>query len=192
MNDTIVRNKPEIHSAILNKSGEIGFSMPSDDYVGSLLRTLVSSKPKGRFLELGTGIGLSLSWIADGMDEEATLVTIDNDPYLTDLAYDYFGKDPRIEIINRDASDWIRENSEKKFDLIFVDALPGKYSLIEETLKMLRTGGFYVVDDMSRQPNWPEGHQARVTELIVFLENRKDFNLTKLDWSTGLIVAVKK
>jgi hypothetical protein len=64
--------------------------------------------------------------------------------------------------------------------------------LIEETLKMLRTGGFYVVDDMSRQPNWPEGHQARVTELIVFLKNRKDFNLTKLDWSTGLIVAVKK
>jgi predicted O-methyltransferase YrrM len=166
--------------------------MPSDDYVGSLLRTLVSSKPKGRFLELGTGIGLSLSWIADGMDEEATLVTIDNDPYLTDLAYDYFGKDPRIEIINRDASDWIRENSEKKFDLIFADALPGKYSLIEETLRMLRTGGFYGVDDVSRQPNWPEGHQARVTELIVFLKNRKDFNLTKLDWSTGLIVAVKK
>lgn len=35
--------------------------MPSDLQTGSLLRTLVTSKPNGLFLELGTGTGLLYS-----------------------------------------------------------------------------------------------------------------------------------
>jgi hypothetical protein len=41
MNDSIIHNKPEILPEIQAKSKEIGFSMPSDHYVGSLLKTLV-------------------------------------------------------------------------------------------------------------------------------------------------------
>ena len=68
MNDSIIPDKPEILPEIEAKSKEIEFSMPSDYYVGSLLKTLIASKPKSRLLELGTGIGLSLSWMIDGMD----------------------------------------------------------------------------------------------------------------------------
>ena len=60
MNDSIIHNKPEILPEIQAKSKEIGFSMPSDHYVGSLLKTLVTSKPKSRYLELGTGTGFDL------------------------------------------------------------------------------------------------------------------------------------
>lgn len=42
------------------------------------------------------------------------------------------------------------------------------------------------------QPTWPEGHAAKVPALVAALEQRKDLVLTKLDWSTGLIVATKK
>jgi predicted O-methyltransferase YrrM len=56
MNDIDILNKPAIHSEIEAKSGEIGFTMPSDLYIGSLLKTLITSKPRGNFLELGTGI----------------------------------------------------------------------------------------------------------------------------------------
>ena len=62
MNDLNILDKPVIHSELESKSEEINFSMPSDLYIGTLLKTLVTSKPNGRFLELGTGIGLSLSW----------------------------------------------------------------------------------------------------------------------------------
>ncbi len=192
MDDTIVFGMPESHPAILNKSEEIGFSMPSDIYVGSLLSTLISSKGNGRFLELGTGIGLSLSWMVAGMNKEATLITIDNDPDLINIAIGHFEKDPRIAILCMDASEWIMANKGEKFDLIFADAWPGKYSLIEETLEMVNSGGFYIVDDMSQQPNWPEGHNEYADGLIAYLENRQDFNITKLNWSTGLILAVKK
>jgi len=53
-------------------------------------------------------------------------------------------------------------------------------------------GGFYVIDDMNAQPNWPEGHQEKVNKLIDYLEKRNDFNLTKMNWSTGIVVCVKK
>ena len=63
-----------------------GFTMASDILICSLLRTLAASKPAGRFLELGTGTGLSTSWILDGMDQESALVSIDFDPKFLEIA----------------------------------------------------------------------------------------------------------
>ncbi len=192
MNDSNILNRPQIHSAIELKSKEIGFTMPSDLYIGSLLKTLITSKPKSNILELGTGIGLSLSWMIDGMDSESRLTTVDNDPKLTEIAEDYFGDDGRVEVVCEDGAVWIKNYKGEKFDLIFADAWPGKYSELDETLDLLKAGGLYVIDDMIAQPNWPGGHQENVEGLVEYLEGRKDFNLTKMNWSTGLIVAAKK
>jgi len=89
MNDSKINDIPKIHAKIETKSKAIGFTMPFDLYVGSLLKTLISSKPNGNFLELGTGIGLSLSWMVDGMDTYSKLTTVDNDPELTEIAIDF-------------------------------------------------------------------------------------------------------
>lgn len=191
MNDLHIRNIPKIHSVLENKSKEIGFTMPSDLCIGALLKTLITSKPKSNFLEIGTGIGLSLSWMIDGMDSESTLTSIDNDPILIDIAKNYFKQDKRVEIICADGTEWIKNHNKDTFDIIFADAWPGKYSDIEEILDMIQVGGLYIIDDMLAQPNWPKGHQKKVDELIEYLENRKDFNLTKMNWSTGIIIATK-
>lgn len=191
MNDSQIKDIPKIHAAIAHKSKEIGFSMPSDLYIGTLLKTLVASKPQGDFLELGTGIGLSLSWMVDGMDADSRLTTIDNDPDLVVIAQEYFGEDKRVEIVCADGSQWIEHHKEMRFDLIFADAWPGKYSEVDEVLAMVKVGGFYVIDDMSVQPNWPEGHEQHVDKLVAYLEQRDDFNLTKMNWSTGLIIAAR-
>jgi predicted O-methyltransferase YrrM len=191
MIDSQILDIPEIHQKIIGKSNEIGFTMPSDVYVGSLLKTLISSKPNGKFLELGTGIGLSLSWMISGMDEQSTLITLDNDAHLIDIAKEYFSADQRLEILCEDGTEWIKNYKGEKFDLVFADAWPGKYSEIEEVLGLIKVGGFYVIDDMVAQPNWPEGHDSNVEELISYLENKDDFNLTKMNWSTGLIIAVR-
>ena len=192
MNEANIQDIPAIHSTIALKSKQIGFTMPSDLYIGSLLKTLISSKPKGRFLELGTGIGLSLTWMIDGMDASSKLITVDNDPELIAIAQQYFGKDERLEIVCEDGTEWIKNYKRDQFDLVFADAWPGKYSEIDEILDCIKVGGFYVIDDMSVQPNWPEGHDKNVSRLTGYLEKRKDFNLTKMDWSTGLIIAVRK
>lgn len=192
MNDTNIQDIPKIHTEITRKSEEIGFTMPSDLYVGSFLKTLIASKPKGRFLEIGTGIGLSLSWMIEGMDAESSLVSVDNDQELISIASSYFGEDERVELICQNGTDWIKQYSGAKFDLIFADAWPGKYSEIDEVLDLIKVGGFYIIDDMTKQPNWPEGHEDNVITLTAYLEKRDDLQLTKMNWSTGLIMAVKK
>jgi predicted O-methyltransferase YrrM len=192
MDDSNIPNKPKILYEIEAKSKGIGFTMPSDRYVGSLLKTLIASKPNSRLLELGTGIGLSLSWMIDGMDAESRLTTIDNDPKLIEIARAYFGKDSRVEILCMDGTRWINGYKGEGFDLVFADAWPGKYSDIEKLLDLVNVGGFYIIDDMSIQANWPEGHHENVNNLIDYLEKREDFNLTKLDWSTGIIIMTRK
>lgn len=192
MNDSDILDKPKILSEIEIKSKEIGFTMPSDLFIGALLKTLITSKPNSNLLELGTGIGLSLSWMLEGMDLDSKLTTIDNDPKLTEIAENYFSEDNRLKIICTDGTEWLKKYSGEKFDLIFADAWPGKYSEINEILQLVKIGGFYIIDDMKTQPNWPEGHEKKAEKLIDYLENREDFNLTKMDWSTGIIIATKK
>ena len=95
MDDSII-NTPKFYTEIEARTKEIGFSMPSDLYVGSLLKTLIASKPKSNLLELGTGTGLSLSWIIDGMDSESSITSVDNDPEISEIALNYFGDDERV------------------------------------------------------------------------------------------------
>lgn len=192
MNDIIIPDIPLIHEKIEAKSKEIGFTMPSDLYIGSMLKTLITSKPGANILELGTGIGLSLSWMIDGMDAKSQLTSVDNDPKLIEIARHYFGQDKRVTLVCQDGTAWIKSYTGKKFDLIFADAWPGKYSETDEILDLLNKGGLYVIDDMSAQPNWPSGHQENVDRLVSYLENRKDLHLTKMNWSTGIIIAAKR
>lgn len=191
MNDVIIRDVPTLYPAIQAKSEKIGFTMPSDLYIGTLLKTLMSSKPDGHFLELGTGIGLSLAWMIDGLSAKASLITVDNDPALIAIANNFFGHDERVDIVCEDGTTWINGYTGPAFDLVFADAWPGKYSETEEILALIKPGGFYVIDDMTTQQNWPAGHEDKVVWLVDYLEKRKDFTLTKMDWSTGVIVAVK-
>ena len=191
MNDSEIRDIPKLYEAILAKSKEIGFSMPSDLYIGTLLKTLIASKPKSQLLELGTGIGLSLSWMIEGMDADSRITSIDNDPKLIKIANRFFENDERVTLLCDDGSDWLKNYGGAKFDLIFADAWPGKYSEIEDVLSLIKKGGFYIIDDMIAQPNWPEGHQQNVIELVDYLEHRTDFILTKMNWSTGVLIATK-
>nr|WP_299385438.1 class I SAM-dependent methyltransferase [Allomuricauda sp.] len=191
MDQANILDVPTVYPALLTKSKEIGFTMPSDQYIGTLLKTLVASKPSGNFLELGTGMGLSLAWMLKGMDSDSRVVSIDNNKELIDIAADFFSKEERLQLICADGEEWIMQNQEQRFDLIFADAWPGKYSQLEMTLEMLKVGGFYVIDDMMEQPNWPKGHSEHVATLVDDLEKRQNFTITKMDWSTGVIVAVK-
>ncbi|MGX1929986.1 O-methyltransferase [Flagellimonas sp. 2504JD4-2] len=191
MNQASIVDKPSIYPDLLAKSEEIGFNMPSDVYIGTLLKTLVASKPRGNFLELGTGMGLSLAWILEGADENSKITSIDNDIELIQIAKDFFGQEERLKLVHVDGEEWLSTYDGNRFDLIFADAWPGKYSCLEQTLGLIKQGGFYIIDDMKHQPNWPEGHLDNVFSLIDKLEERTDLTITKMDWSTGVVVAVK-
>ena len=182
---------PEFYTRINEASRKIEFSMPSDLKTGALLRSLSASKPGGRLLELGTGTGLSLSWMAEGADQNAVIISIDNSEKYQQIAKDIFEGDQRISLICTDALEWVNAYDGVKFDLIFADAWPGKFEGLEETLALLRPGGFYLIDDLLPQPNWWDGHQASVDHLVENLLQRSDVVQTTLNWSTGLMLFTK-
>jgi predicted O-methyltransferase YrrM len=190
MVDSIFSNIPVQYENIAEATRAIDFNMASDMQTGSLLKTLAASKPSGRILELGTGTGLATSWIIDGMDRESRLITIENNELLIDIARRALN-DTRVEFVLADGYEWLQRYSGKKFDLVFADAMPGKYELFEETIGLVRPGGFYMIDDMLPQSNWPEGHANKVERFIEELDKRKDIILTKLNWSTGIIIVTK-
>lgn len=181
---------PAAWALIRARTIALGFDMPSEANTGALLRLLAASKPGGRMLELGTGTGLATAWLLDGLDASASLTSVDIDPLVQEIAREAL-TDDRLRFVLADGLDYVREQASESFDLIFADAWPGKYEGLDETLALLRRGGLYVIDDMQPQPNWPDGHQARVDDLIGRLESRSDLVVTCLSWASGLIVGAK-
>lgn len=177
---------------ILNKTRASGFTMSSDEETGRLLSTLAGTKPGGRFLELGTGTGLSTAWILSGMDNRSKLITLENSAEYLQIARDTLENDPRCQFVQTDAGEWIGNHMNDQFDYIFADTWHGKYLMLDETLALLAPGGIYVVDDMLPQPNWPEGHEEKAQALSDHLLSRKDLQCVRLAHATGIIIGVKK
>ncbi len=193
MNDESIMRLPSTLEAIENTTRRLGFPMASDRQTGCLLRTLAASKPKGHFLELGTGTGLSASWLLDGMCEHSVLKSVDKDLRLSAVAEKHLGQDSRVEFVVEDGLHFLKSlQGIEKFDLIFADTWPGKYDELELALALLKRGGLYVIDDMMPQSNWPDDHPPKVRDLLQTLENLEGYQMTSLCWSTGIVLVVKQ
>jgi predicted O-methyltransferase YrrM len=192
MNDSADAFAPAAWIEIARESAAQGFDMPSENRACSLLRLLVASKPGGRILELGTGTGLATAWLAAGLGESAQPVSVDVDPKWQSIARRRLGDDPRVEFVLSDGLDFLRAQPPASFDLIFADAMPGKYEGLHDALSRVKVGGFYVGDDMLPQANWPEGQQARADGLIAELSALDGWTTTVLAWGSGLVLAVRR
>jgi len=189
---TIIQQQPSAYDSIKKATEALGFLQMSEISTCSLLKTLAATKPSGEFLELGTGTGLATAWILDGMDEESTLISLDNDETLLNVAKENLGIDRRLTLICTDGNEWLKRNAKMRFSFIFADTWPGKYMMLEETLAMLAPGGIYIIDDMLPQSNWPEGHAEKVANLLSTLDARDDMVVTKMHWASGIVLAVRK
>ncbi|QMU30189.1 O-methyltransferase [Adhaeribacter radiodurans] len=182
---------PPQYAEIKQQSEALQFNMFSDLRTGSLLRTLAAAKPQGNFLEIGTGTGLSLAWLAAGADLKSTILSIDNEATYQQVAINAFANDKRITFSCTDGNEWLKTYDGPLFDLIFADAWPGKFYALDETLALVKVGGFYIIDDLLPQPNWPAGHPEKVDILLTTLRQKQNFVFTTLDWSTGLMIFTK-
>ena len=166
--------------------------MAGEERTGSLLRALAASKPGGRVLELGTGTGVSTAWLLDGLDSSGSLVTVDVDESFQRVAREELGSDPRVEFVLEDGVAYLQRQDPMSFDLVFADAMAGKYDGLESALAVVKPGGFYIVDDMLPQPNWPDGHATRVEELLARMSKLAGFSIVPMVWATGVVVVVRR
>ncbi|KPI33323.1 hypothetical protein OV450_1411 [Actinobacteria bacterium OV450] len=182
--------RPPQLDAILADADRADFAMSCEDRTGSLLATLAASKPGGRFLELGTGVGAGAAWLTAGMDDASHLTTVEVDPGVQEIARRHLGRDPRIDFVTADAGDWLSSAS-GEYDFAYVDCRPGKYLRLDELLALLAPGALYVVDDMLPQATWPEDHQPRVDGFLERLPEVPNLRATPMRWASGLVVAAR-
>jgi predicted O-methyltransferase YrrM len=192
MDDLSYIRPPAALTRILKRTTDLRFEMASEDRTGALLRTLAASKPGGRFLELGTGTGVATAWILDGMDAASKLISVDVNTTFQQVARDALGDDARVTFIADDAISFLNRQPAASFDFVFADALRGKYEGLDEALRVVRSGGIYIIDDMLPQSNWPDRHAPRVLALLETLASNPDFEIAPMAWASGLVVAVRK
>ncbi len=141
MDDLNYIRSPSKLRSIQERTTELQFSMASEPLVGAMLRTLAASKPGGRFLELGTGTGIATAWLLDGMDAGSTLISVDDDRTVQGVAFDSLGADGRLTLVTAGALEFLRSQPAASFDLVFADAMPGKYEGLDSALAVVKPGG---------------------------------------------------
>jgi hypothetical protein len=70
--------------------------------------------------------------------------------------------------------------------------MPGKFIARDQALALVAPGGFYVVDDLLPQPNWPEGHADKIPPLLYTLSSHPGFFSLPLAWASGIMVLVRR
>jgi predicted O-methyltransferase YrrM len=181
-----------ILAAILADAERLGFVYSSDPQTGNLLAALAASKPDGRLLELGTGLGYGTCWLKSGLSVNATLTTVEANMRNSQIAQSHLGNDKRIRFVVRDSGLWLQDAPAHYYDLIFADAPAGKYTHLDEALQALNVGGIYVADDMRRKTDGTDEYLEPARRLVEILTQRPDFVVTKLtDFATGVLLAVR-
>lgn len=104
----------------------------------------------------------------------------------------FFEEDDCIEFVNLDATEWIENNKEARFDLIFADTWAGKFTDLDAVLEMVKPNCFYLIDDLNYQAHWPGYHQEKVLFLVEKLKYHPDFYTFPIDVGTGLMLLCRK
>lgn len=103
-------------------------------------------------LEIGTAIGFSASLMAQHLQTDGHLTTIDRYAKMYDRAKENFkrmGLEERVTLIEGDAADVLPTLAADSYDLIFMDSAKSKYiDFYPECLRVLKIGGVLIIDDV--------------------------------------------
>jgi demethylmenaquinone methyltransferase/2-methoxy-6-polyprenyl-1,4-benzoquinol methylase len=171
---------------------EAGFTMSCDPSVGRLLSVLAAATPpNGRILELGTGCGVGLAWIVDGLagraDVEVTSIEFDHAVAEVARRSDW----PRsVSIVEADAVEVFP--SLGGFDLVFADAQGGKWDRLDLTIAAVRPRGVLVVDDMTPLQWESDHHRTKTEEVRERLLAHPDLVAVELAPGSGVILCTRR
>lgn len=184
---------PELAQAAVDRARAAGFAYSSDPEVGLLLVTLSAGVPiGGRILEIGTGTGVGLAWLVDGLRgrTDVAVTSVEIDPVVAAVAAD-LDWPPYVELITGDVLPLLTEQPET-FDLIFADAPGGKWTNLDATIHALQPPGRLLVDDMT-PPRWlDEQHRDATASVRTELERHEQLVSVEMRVGTGVILSTKR
>lgn len=173
--------------------------------VGNFLAFMVSTSQASRILEIGTAIGYSTLWLAQGFaGRKGHITTIDLNVDRARRAIEYFkraGIEEQVEVLFGDARK-IVPTLEGEFDFAFVDAAKGEYlDYLDLVIPRIATGGILVVDNVFFRgwvvpgSEFAPKYNRMVNHLREFLSNltqNPDFQTSVLPLGDGVSVSIRK
>lgn len=181
---------PDVVLAAERRAVERSFAHSCCAPTGPLLAVLAAAvRPGGRVLELGTGVGVGTAWIASGLvgRDDVELVSVELDEELADLVR---GTDLPVTVLTGDAVALLPGLG--TFDLVFADALGGKWTGLDLTIAAVAPGGVLVVDDMDLGRYHSPEDRAAVTRVRETLLGHPDLVSAELADGTGHILSTRR
>ena len=121
-----------------------------DDTLEKIEEILQEEKPK-RILEIGTAVGYSASMFAKSTDEDCIIDTIEIDEERAKEAEENIkkiGVAERINIMVGNAVD-ILPTLTNAYDIVFIDAAKGKYTIfLENAIRLIKDGGIILAENI--------------------------------------------
>ena len=153
--------------------------MLSGDFQGRVLSMISKLTNPKNILEIGTYTGYSALCLAEGMQKDGTLFTIDKNEELESFAKKYFNKSDfkeQIEQIIGNAMDII-PTLNKKFDLVFIDADKSNYvNYFNLIIDKMNAGGVILSDNVLWSGKIVEEVQPKDIDTKVLLKYNKLLN----------------
>ncbi|WP_448530338.1 O-methyltransferase [Raineya sp.] len=138
----------------LNRQTHLKVLMPrmlSGHLQGRFLAMISQMLAPNRILEIGTYTGYSALCLAEGLQENGKLITIDKNEELEDFAKNFFAKagfEKKIEMLIGNALEII-PTLQETWDLVFIDADKLNYAkYYEMVLPQVRKGGWIIADNV--------------------------------------------
>ena len=117
---------------------------------GQLLQRFAADKPGGRLGEVGSGCGVGTAWLASGLRDGASLVSVESDATRARAAAKLFADRDDVAVHHGDWAAIIPALA--PFDLLFVDGLGSIDDLLPERaaslIDLVRIGGLLLFDDI--------------------------------------------
>ena len=171
---------------------------------GLLKFILAASKPR-QMLEVGTAVGFSALLMSEYAPDGCRITTIEKYEKRIPLAKENFrraGKEDRITLLEGDALE-VLKGLEGSYDLIFMDAAKGQYiHFLPDILRLLRTGGLLVSDNVLQDGDVLESRfavtrrnrtiHARMREYLYELKHNRQLETVILPVGDGVTVSVKR
>ena len=168
---------------------------------GALLRMLVRMIAPKRVLELGTFTGFSAMCLAEGLDEGATLDTIEIDDEMEDAILNNLSRSrtgEKVSLHIGDAIEVIGQFHEEEFDLVFIDADKRLYSdYFHAVFPLVKPGGYIIADNTLWDGHVVESaaHSSQTRGVMDFndlVAARSDVEVTIIPVRDGLTIIRKK
>lgn len=175
--------------------------MQVSPYEAHLLAWLVTISGAKRILEVGTFMGYSTLFMARALPKDGSIVSLEKSDESAKIATQHVAQDKRITVVCTDALEYIRNYSDEKFDLIFLDAEKRQYpAYLEAALPHLNPHAWVLADNSllwgAVSGEDPKAASKEATEAMrkfnALLADKSKFDGVLLTTPEGLTVARRK